>query len=195
MAVNFSLAASNTYNTVSFAPVLNTTNGSVATGSAYLSSGIGPTATVLAGPVAISVPATQTTPAATTVSFSGVSLTGGVTYYLVISNGSGNLGWAASAGAGTETLGTGVTAIGADVQDLATPVPPSPPTSATFTTPVTNGGSGHVLLFTATGTLAGGGGGTPPPTGVPTLGTWAMIGTVGLLGLGGVLRLRRQYQQ
>jgi hypothetical protein len=191
MAVNFTLGTGTSYNTLSFAPMLNTTDGSIATGSAYISSGIGAGATVLAGPVAISVPASQTTPAATTVTFTGVTIAGSATpYYLVISNGSGNLGWAASSGAGTETLGTGVTAIGADVQDLATPTPASPPTSATFTTPVSNGGSSHVLLFSLTGTVVGGGGGTP--TGVPTVGEFGLIGTGALLGFSGLLFLKRR---
>jgi len=194
MAINFAIAGGTSYNTVTAAPLLNTTNGSAATASAYLSSGIGPTATVLAGPIAISIPAGQTTPTATTITFTGVTLAGGDTYYLVISNGSGNLGWGANSGAGTETVGTGVTGIGADVQDLAFPNPPSPPTSATFTTPVSNGGSSHVLLFSVSGTVVGGGGGGGGSTGIPTLGTWAMFGTVLLLGFTGFMALRRQHQ-
>lgn len=197
MAANFTLGSGTSYNTISFAPMLNSTNGSAATGSAYISNGIGTGATVVGGPLAIAVPGTQTTPAATTITFTGVTLAGGATYYLIISNGSGNLGWAASTGAGTETLGTGVTAIGADVQDLATPQPVNPATSTTFTTPVSNGGSSHVLLFTLTGTVVGGGGGggTTPPTGVPTLGEWAMFGTILLLGASGAFLLKRRYQQ
>ena len=191
MAVNFTLAAGTSYNTISFAPLLNTTNGSAATGSAYISNGIGTGATLVGGPIAISVPASQTTATATTITFPGVTLAGGSTYYLVISNGSGNLGWGANSGAGTETLGTGVTAIGADVQDLGAQTG-TPYASPTFSTAVTSGGSSHVLLFAATGTVVGGGGSGSGGTSVPTLGEFGMIAAGSLLALCGVLFLRRQ---
>jgi hypothetical protein len=192
IAVDWTQAAGTTYSAATIAASLNTTNGSIASGTAYLTNSLGVGAANVTAPVPFTIPATQTTSTLTTL-FTGLTLPPG-TYFLTISNGSGNLGWGSVTGGATEAPGTGVT-VGLDLQDLATPPPALPPSSATFVTPLTNG-SQRSLVFSATGALGGGGGGGGgTPTGVPTLGSWAIVGTFLLLGGSGLLLMKRRPQQ
>jgi hypothetical protein len=194
LAVSWTQAAGTTYSAVSVAVMVHSTNGSAATATAYLTNAIGAGATAGTNQLATAaVSVSSTTPTAVTVSFASAPTLPPGTYYVVLSNLSANFAWDFVGGA-AETLGTGVTSNG-DQVDLATPAPVFPPSSTTFV-PATGGGSTKALLFSTTGTLSGGGGGgTPPPTSVPTLGSWAIFGTVVLLGGSGLLLMKRRPQE
>lgn len=188
LAVSWTQTGS-TFTAPSFSLTVHSTNGLAATATAYLTNAIGSGATAgtnQLGTAPVSVSAVTPTPV--TVSFPSASLAPG-TYYLVLSGLSANFAWDFVSGGATETLGTGVTA-GSDLVDLATPAPAFPPSASTFVT-ATAGGSSHVLIYSLTGT-ASGGTGTPPPSGVPTLGTFGLIGTGTLLAFAGLLFLKRQ---
>jgi hypothetical protein len=175
-----------TYTGVSITAMLSTTNSNPAPGTAYLSTSLGPGALAIASASFI-VPAGQSTPAAVTL-FSSLTLSPG-TYFLTISNAnSNNLGWAFVSGGATPTTGTGVTLNGAgqiDRQDNAAPGAYSPPASPTFVA-ASAGGSNFVLLFAASGDLAG--------TGIPSLSAPVLLGLAivligsGLILAGGVRR-------
>jgi hypothetical protein len=195
LAVSWTQAAGTTYSAVSVAVMVHSTNGSAATATAYLTNAIGAGATAGANQLATAaVSVSSTTATSVTISFASAPTLPPGTYYVVLSNLSANFAWDFVGGGAAETVGTGVTSNG-DQVDLATPAPVFPPSSATFL-PATAGGSSKVLIFSTTGTLSGGGGGgTPPPTGVPTLGAWAIFGTVLLLGGSGLLLLNRRPQE
>ena len=156
-----------------------------ATGTAYLTNSLG----VSASNVVASVPFSVSSLTPTTITlFSGLTLPAG-TYFLTIANASLSLAWDFVGGGAPESLGTGVTST-TDSQDNITHIPPIFPPSATSFVPATAGGSSKVLLFAVTGTPAV----TALPTGVPTLGTWALLTTALLLTTSGLLLTRRGAQ-
>jgi hypothetical protein len=165
------------YSSASITADVCSNTGLTATATAYLTNSIG-TGTTVANQIA-------TAPISTTVAcfsgtpvtiFTGLTLPPG-TYYLVISNQSGNFEWNFDFGGAIEADGTGVTG-NPDEASVATPpaYPPSDPTFSSFF-------GGNRLQFSVTGSF-----GLPPsaPTATPTLSTWGMIGLGGALLLFGM---------
>jgi hypothetical protein len=153
--------------------------GSGATGSAYLMNAQPSTTITSASQVGTSVPfaVSSSTPAPITL-FTGLTLGPG-TYYLVVSNSTGEtVAQAAPAGATTVSLGSGVTQGAQAVENGTEAVyPPDTPFYNLIT------GKNQNLLFSVTGNLS-------TPT-VPTLSYWAMLATAILLAVSGLLFVRR----
>jgi hypothetical protein len=177
-AVGWTQAAGISYSGVMIAATLRSTDGLPASGTAYLTHSLGAGAANVVLPFGFTVPgSTQTAPTAVTL-FAGLTLQPG-SYYLTISNSSGNLAWAYVNGGGIENAGSGVT-IASDLQDFSA-LSAYPPGSPTLDIPVTAGGSTHVLLFSATGTL-----GIPS---VRALSDWTLFSLIVLLALSGSLAM------
>lgn len=156
------------YSGVAITANLLTIDGLAAGGTAYLTNSTGPGAANVVPPATFTLPAgAPETPAPITL-FSGLTLPAG-TYYLTISNGSGNLGWAYVYGGAAENTAAGVT-IGPDLQDFGA-LTAYPPAAATFGTfPVSAGGATHILLFSVTTAVS-----------IDTLSIWGFSVAVALL--------------
>lgn len=180
-------AGGSPYYAVTVAASFCSTDGSTATGTAYITNSVGP-GTTTANQIATTAVSTtrncSTDPTLTTAPttiFTNLTLPAG-TYHLVLNETSANMAWSfENTATTTETTGTGVTS-NVDAHGSANAYPPA-------TTPTTFGSPNRGLLFSVTGTA-----GTPPlpPSTVPALGTFGMIGTGMLLGFSGLLFLKRQ---
>lgn len=154
-------------------------SGSPATGRIWLTNGIGGGATVIAGPTSFTTSANCATAiGAPTTLFTGITLPAASTYYLIFDDQSdANFAIVFNNGSATETGTVGADFVASGYN--AANVPASTWTAI--------GSPSRGILFSAAGTV-----GIPTPTGVPTLGTFAMIGTGMLLGFAGLLFLKRQ---
>jgi hypothetical protein len=178
-----SFTTSSAYSGVSITAPICSFTGS-ATGRVWLTNGIGGGATVIAGPATFTTSANcvAAVSAPTTV-FSGVTLPAASTYYLIFDDQSdANFAIVYSTGAGSPAVAESGT-VGADFYASTYNAANVPASTWTAITSPSRG-----ILFSAAGTA-----GLPPgSTGVPTLGTFAMVGTVMLLGVSGLLFLKRE---
>ena len=153
----------------------------------WLITGSGGSATIVAGPFSITGVSnvcdivhtvTFTTPNSVTLAAAST------TYSVVIGSMSAHFAWEATTGAATEAPGP--SSYSADFYTTGISTPAGTP----FPNPLSNGGSGHILLYAVAATA-----GTPPPTSVPTLSAWALAGLAMLLFSLGFLMLREARQQ
>jgi hypothetical protein len=208
--VSWSQAAGTQFSSVVIYAALCSYDGNPATGVAYLTNSIGPgtTASNQIGPaLSFTVPGTQvcqSNPLAIShpyqLNFGNINLPAptATTYYLVVYDGSANLGWIFSTGGTAEeacdTTSTTACPNGgvstnndglATTSSLAPPaVPASYPPAGAFNPP-----SSPVkgLLFTVAGNAG------IPVTTVPTLSAWAFTGAIFLFVVSGLFLARRRY--
>lgn len=169
-----------TYSGIAITANLASNGTGTATGRGYLVSSQPPTTVasqVGSAGTPFSIPSTTTTFAPITL-FTGLTLGPG-TYYLVISNDSGDvLSQAALASSTTVNLASGVTATANSLFDGTQATYP-PASTAWYN-------KGQLILFSVTGTLV-----VPLPPAVPALSVWAMLATAILLAASGLLFVRK----
>jgi hypothetical protein len=179
--VSWNQPAGTAFSGVAVTVTVSSSNGSPASGTAYITNAVGASATaanVIAGPVTVAT--SSTVPVAVSVPFPSFNLAAGATYFLVIQQGSGNLQWT-FANPATETVSS-APPVTSNADGLGA-APATPAYSATFSA-VVSPANGILVSIT----------GTPPagPSAVPALSPFGM-GVLGLLlAAGGTILQRRQ---